>query len=188
MFLPVCTWARCVTIELITTPHIAGDSAFAAEVHDLLNAAFPEGAPNELAGYYARYGFPTATLLLREDRRVIGHLAIYEREIGIAAETVLVGLLGEVAIAAERQRRGLARRLVGHAHDHLQARAIPFSILFAFEPCVYASSGYTLMRNETRFMDADGRWKTVVYRGGMVAELSARRWPNQPIDLRGPAV
>jgi nicotinamidase-related amidase len=76
-----------VTIELITTHHIADESEFAAEVHDLLNAAFPEGAPNELAGYYARHGFPTATLLLKEERRVIGHLAIYEREIMTALWT-----------------------------------------------------------------------------------------------------
>jgi predicted N-acetyltransferase YhbS len=177
-----------VTIELITTHHIEDRSRFAAEVHDLLNAAFPEGAPNELAGYYARHGFPTATLLLSEERHVIGHLSIYEREIGIGAETVLVGLLGEVAVAADRKRQGLARRLVRSAHEHLQARAIPFAILFAFEPRVYASSGYKLIENETRFLDADGRWKTLLYRGGMVAELSARRWPNQPIDLRGTAV
>ena len=175
-------------IELITTRHIEDRSRFAAEVHDLLNAAFPEGAPNELAGYYARHGFPTATLLLAEDRHVIGHLAIYEREIGIGAEPVRVGLLGEIAVAADRKRLGMARRLVRCAHDHLQARSIPFSILFAFEPRVYASSGYKLMQNEARFLDADGHWKTLVYRGSMVAELSARRWPNQPIDLCGTAV
>ena len=177
-----------MTIELITTHHVEVGSRFAAEVHDLLNAAFPEGAPNELAGYYARHGFPAATLLLREGPRVIGHLAIYEREIGIGAETVLVGLLGEVAIAADRTHQGLARRLVQSAHEHLQARSIPFSILFAYEPRVYASSGYKLIQHETRFLDADGRWKRLIYRGGMVAELSARRWPHQPIDLRGTAV
>jgi predicted N-acetyltransferase YhbS len=172
-----------VTIELTKTHRIEDDSPFAAGVHALLDATFPEGAPNELAGYYARHGFPTVTLLLSEGQHVVGHLALYEREIGIGAETVLVGL-----IAAERKRMGLARRLVAHAHDHLAARAIPFSILFAFEPVVYASSGYKPMRNETRFIDADGNLKTLVYRGGMVAELSERPWPNQQIDLRGTAV
>lgn len=107
-----------MTIELITSHHIEDGSRFAAEVHDLLDAAFPEGAPNELAGYYARHGFPTATLLLSEERHVIGHLAIYEREIGIGAETVLAGLLGEVAVAADRTHQGLARRLVRSAHEH----------------------------------------------------------------------
>ena len=177
-----------MTIELIKAGHIDDGSEFAPEVRALLNEAFPEGAPDELGTYYARHGIPTATLLLAEGHHVVGHLAIFEREIRIGAEALRVGLLGEIAVAANRKRLGMARRLVRSAHDHLQARSIPFSILFAFEPRVYASSGYKLMQNEARFLDADGHWKILVYRGGMVAELSARRWPNQPIDLCGTAV
>jgi predicted acetyltransferase len=127
-------------------------------------------------------------MLLSEDRRAVGHLAIYERQIKIGDETQQVGLLGEIAIAVDRRRAGLARSLVRQAHEHLQGRSIPFSILFAFEPHVYASSGYKLMQNQTRFLDADGQWKTFVYRGSMYAELLARPWPNQLIDLCGPAV
>ena len=40
----------------------------------------------------------------------------------------------------------------------------------------------------TRFLDVDGTWKTLVYRGGMYAELMGRSWPNQIVDLRGPVV
>jgi predicted N-acetyltransferase YhbS len=159
-----------MTIDLLTTGPIDGSSKLAAQVRALLNDAYPEGAPDELGTYYARNGLPTATLLLTEGPRVAGHLAIYEREIKIGAEALPVGLLGEIAVAADRKRLGLARRLVRRAHEHLQARAIPFSILFAFEPRVYASSGYQVMQNETRFLDVDGVWKTLVYRGGMVAE------------------
>jgi hypothetical protein len=67
----------------------------------------------------------------------------------------------------------------------LDSRSIPFSILFAYEPEVYASSNYNLMRNATRFVDADATTKTMVYRGSMYAELSRRHWPNQLLDLRG---
>jgi predicted acetyltransferase len=175
-------------IELIKTGHIEADSAFAADVRVLLNDAFPDGAPNELSNYYSRHGIPTTTLILGEDRRAVGHLAIYERQIRIGDQTERVGLLGEIAIAADCRRRGLARRLVRQAHEHLHGRSIPFSILFAYEPHVYASSGYKLMPNRTRFLDTDGQWKTLVYRGSMYAELLARPWPNQPIDLCGPVV
>jgi predicted acetyltransferase len=175
-------------IELIKISHIEANSAFATDVRELLNDAFPDGAPNELSSYYARRGIPTATMILSEHRRAVGHLAIYERQIKIGDETWQVGLLGEIAIAADRRRTGLARSLVRQAHEHLRGRSIPFSILFAFEPRVYASSGYKLMQNQTRFLDADGRWKTFVYRGSMYAELLARPWPNLLIDLCGPAV
>jgi predicted acetyltransferase len=177
-----------VTIEFVTTGPIEDGSEFAGEVHALLNDAYNEGAPNELKSYYARHGVPTTTMLLREGRRVVGHLAIFERQIMIAEEAVQVALLGEIAIAPDRRRRGLVRTLVRHAHERLQARAIPFSILFAYEPRVYVSSGYKLMHNQTRFVDADGQSKTLVYRGSMYAELSERRWPDRLIDLCGTTV
>jgi predicted N-acetyltransferase YhbS len=175
-------------IELIRTGHVAASDEFAGDVRALLNNAFPDGAPDELDNYYARHGIPTATLLLGEGSRVIGHLAIYERQIGIGDETLQAGLLGEIAVAADRRRAGLARRLVRHAHEHLRARSIAFSILFAYEPRVYESSGYRLMPNQMHFLDTDGRWKTFVYRGSMYAELLGRPWPDRPVDLRGPAV
>jgi predicted acetyltransferase len=175
-------------IELIRTGHIEASAEYAADVRTLLNDAFPDGAPDELDGYYSRHGLPTATLLLRDGRRVVGHLAIYERQIKMDNEILQAGLLGEIAVAADRRRAGLARDLVREAHAHLQARSIPFSILFAYEPRVYESSGYRLMRNEMRFVDTDGQWKTFVYRGSMYAELLGRPWPDQLVDLCGPAV
>jgi predicted acetyltransferase len=141
-----------------------------------------------LGHYYIRHGLPAATLLLTESGCVVGHLAIYEREIRIGNETLQAGLLGEIAVAADRRRAGLARNLVHEAHAHLQAHAIPFSILFAYEPRVYVSSGYRLMQNQMRFLDTDGQWKTFVYRGSMYAELLGRPWPDQTVDLCGPAV
>jgi predicted N-acetyltransferase YhbS len=178
-------------IQLVKTNYIEAGAECAGQVRALLNEAYPDGAPDELSGYYSRHGIPTTTMLLREDkqdRRVVGHLAMYERQIKIGNDTVEVGLLGEIAIAADRRHAGFARWLVRQAHEHLQARSIPFSILFAYEPRVYASSGYQFMQNQMRFRDADGQWKTFVYHGSMYAELLGRPWPNRLIDLCGPVV
>ena len=89
-----------------------------------------------------------------------------------------------MTVAAE----ATAADLLQHAHGLLKERSIAFSILFAYEPRIYQRSGYRLMQNATRFLDADGTWKTLVYRGGMYAELMERSWPNQIVDLRGPVV
>jgi predicted acetyltransferase len=99
-----------------------------------------------------------------------------------------IGMLGGVVVAPEQRRKGYSRILVRHAHEQLRDRLIPFSILFANNPRVYESSGYKLMQNATRFIDADGTQKTFVYRGSMYAELAERRWPNQLLDLRGSVV
>jgi len=53
---------------------------------------------------------------------------------------------------------------------------------------VYLSSGDRLMQNATRFLDADGAWKTFVYRGSMFAELAERPWPNRMLELAGGVV
>jgi hypothetical protein len=49
-------------IELIRTNYIEASAAYAAQVRALLNDAFPDGAPNELSGYYSRHGVPTTTI------------------------------------------------------------------------------------------------------------------------------
>ena len=172
-------------VTLTTTSHIRPDDGFAPQARALLNEAYPEGAPHELESYYSTHGFPTTTILLSEKRKLVGHLAIFERLIKIGTEGLRVGLIGEVAVAADCRGQGLARGLVRHAHEYLQERSIPFSLLFAYEPRVYLSSGYKLMQNQMRFLDRDGQWKSLVYRGSMYAELSGRPWPNEPIDLCG---
>ncbi len=172
-------------IELIVISHVRAGDPYEADVRGLLNDAYPEGAPDELAQYYACHGHPDATLLVQADRRIVGHLAIYERRIKIGGEEVMAGLVGEVAVAADHRGRGHARALVERAHVHLRQRSIPFSILFAFEPSVYASSGYKLVQNEMRFLDKSGASQTGVLPSSMVAELLGRRWPDLPVDLCG---
>ena len=168
-------------------PHNLADVDLASQIHALLSDTWPEDAPHE-GDYYRTHGAPTAVVILRQAQNVLAHLAIYERQVGIGSETLEIGMLGGIVVAPEHRRRGYSRLLVRRAHERLQARSIPFSILFAYKPEVYASSGYKLMQNATRFVDADGTWKTFVYRGSMYAELSPRRWPDQTLDLRGRVV
>jgi predicted acetyltransferase len=159
-----------------------------AKVHALLRNAFPSDEATAAGDYYPPYGPPATILVLSEGHQVIGHLVAYRREIAIGPEPVEIGMIGGVAIASAHRGKGHARTLVERSHVRFRQWALPFSVLFAFEPSVYASSGYRPMANTTRFRDSDGAWKTFVHRGGMYAELAERRWPNLPIDLRGRAV
>lgn len=167
-------------------PNDLGDD-LAARVHILLHNTWPEDASNE-GDYYRTHGAPATVVILRQAQDVVAHLAIYQRRVGIGSETLEIAMLGGIVVAPEQRRRGHAQALVRHAHERLLGRGIPFSILFAYEPAVYVSSGYKLMQNAMRFVDADGTLKTLVYRGSMYAELSRRRWPNQILDLRGRVV
>jgi predicted acetyltransferase len=118
----------------------------------------------------------------------VGHLALYQRQVKMGDEVLEIGMVGGVAVAPDHRRKGHCRLLLLRAHDDLRARSISFSILFAFEPRVYLSSGYRPMQNETHFLDVDGAWKTFVYRGSMFAELTKRPWPNRMLELPGGVV
>ena len=153
-------------------------------VQALLAGAFPEGTSTN-GDYYARHGVPDRILIAGEARQVVGHLALYRRQVTMGGEILEIGMVGGVTVAPDHRRKGHCRLLLRRAHDRLRACSIAFSILFALEPLVYRSSGYRLMRNETRFLDIDGAWKTFVYRGSMYAELAERPWPNRMLDLAG---
>jgi N-acetylglutamate synthase-like GNAT family acetyltransferase len=170
-------------MKLLRTEPRALSGALHAQVDTLLRTAF------DLKGPYD-YGPDRAevVLLLDDNGKAIGHAATYRRPISIGDETVSVGMIGGVAIDQAERRRGHVRRLMAEVHRHFAAEALPFSLLFAFVPAVYRSSGYCEMTNTTRFLDHDGAWRELVFRGGMVAELATRRWPGLPIDLRGPGV
>jgi len=174
-------------MEIIETRRAGLSGDLASGVQELLREAFPDSSSVQ-SDYYAFTGAPAIIIMLREGRDVVGHLAAYRREVEIGCEPLEIGMVGGVAIAPNHRGRGHSRALVQRAHAYLKKRSIAFSILFAHEPRVYASSGYKLMRNETHFLDSDRDWKTFIYRGSMYAELSQRPWPNQIVNLRGPIV
>jgi predicted acetyltransferase len=159
----------------------------AAGITALLRTAYPHDSYTA-EGYYRAYGRPAIVMALRNAKEVAAHAVVYERCVRIGDAPVAIGMLGGVAVAPAHRRGGLCKRLVGCAHDYLRARGAVFSVLFAYEPAVYLSSGYRLMLNETRFLDSDGQWKQFVYRGGMYIALQDEPWPNELVDLCGRAV
>jgi predicted acetyltransferase len=173
--------------ELIETSRDALRGDLEERVQALLDDAFPRGSSTK-GGYYSLHGVPDRILIAHEARHVVGHLALYRRQVKIGDEVLEIGMIGGVAVAPDHRRKGHCRLLLLRAHDYLRAGSIPFSILFAFEPRVYLSSGYRLMQNETHFLDVDGAWKTFVYRGSMYSELARRPWPNQMLELGGGVV
>jgi predicted acetyltransferase len=156
-----------------------------AQVCSLLREAFPDDRNERCCDGPEP---PALVVLLLNDQSVIGHLAAYAREVRLGTQKLTLGLIGDVAVAAPFRRRGHARTKLAEAHSYFLSRRIPFSALFANEPMVYRSSGYREMRNKTRFLDRDARWKEFVYRGAMVAELAAEPWRSHNLDLCSPTV
>ncbi len=142
---------------------LAGATELAAQ--ELLKRLFPD-----VVGDYYRAVAPERIVLLLDENQLIGHLAAYTRPVLLGGEAMTIALIGGVAMDPNFRSHGHAKYLVGKAHEVFAEASLPFSVLFAYEPGRYRSSGYRPMTNETRFLE-DGQWKQFVYRGGMLAEL-----------------
>lgn len=154
----------------------------AREVDALLKSAFPD-----MKGDYHAAQPPDGIFLHHQDGQLTGHLAAYRRDVRIDGQPEHIGLLGGIAVARSWRGRGIAKALIGAAHRYFRAQGIRYSVLFAFEPTYYASSGYKPMENETRFVE-NGTARRFVYRGGMVAELGDAPWSCRLLDLRSEVV
>lgn len=169
-------------MQLVSLDHSALDGAVAKQAQSLLEFAFPD-----MAGRYYGDEMPRKIILLLDDGTVVGHLAAYIRGVTVGDHPMDIGLVGGVAVGPNYRGKGLSKRLIAAAHQFFVSANISFAVLFAFEPERYTSSGYSLMTTQTRFIE-NGETKQFVYRGGMVAELGDRPWPDALLDLKGPTV
>ena len=60
-------------------------------VQALLEEAFPEGSSTN-GDYYAFHGVPDRILIAREARQVVGHLALYQRQVKMGDEVLEIGI------------------------------------------------------------------------------------------------
>jgi GNAT superfamily N-acetyltransferase len=151
-------------------------------VQRMLKKAFPD-----VVGDCYSAAMPERIVLLLDKDQPIGHIAAYVRQALVGEETLNIGLIGGVFIEPNFRCQGHAKRLLQEAHEIFVEAFLPFSVLVAYEPERYRSSGYHTMTNEMRFME-NGQWRQFVHRGGMVAELGERKWPDKLLNLRGPLV
>ena len=78
-------------------------------VQALLGEAFPEGSSTN-GDYYAFHGVPDRILIACEARQVVGHLALYQRQVKMVDE-----VLEMVALVCEEDAAPAAARLLGAA-------------------------------------------------------------------------
>lgn len=91
----------------LTPDDLGGD--LASRVHELLNDAWPEDTPNE-GHYYRTRGAPTTILILRRAPHVLAHVRLYERQVAIGTEKLIIGMLGGFVVSLEQRRKGYCRK------------------------------------------------------------------------------
>ncbi|OAN76451.1 hypothetical protein A8B78_02925 [Jannaschia sp. EhC01] len=129
-----------------------------------------------------------AFLALDAYGNVVGHLAAYMRGVDQGNASMTVGMIGNVATRKTFRRRGIAKSLVDASHRHVRDAGARFSQLFAYDPPVYVSSGYRLMRDQVTFVDRAAAVSTCDLPGSMLFELTAHSWRAGTVNLNGPPV
>ena len=157
------------------------------ELRELIGNCFPQ--PRCAFFFERRYAeeMPLHRHLLRDAAgRLVAHIAVHEKRIGVGESELLVGGLAEVCVHESLRGQQLARRLLDRTHDHLRERGIEFALLFG-DAAIYSADGYLPLAAEIRRFDpATHSIESGPSRVARYKLLAARPWPVGSIDLRGP--
>ncbi|HHC6619240.1 TPA: GNAT family N-acetyltransferase, partial [Vibrio parahaemolyticus] len=79
------------------------------------------------------------------------------------------GIVGGISVAPNKRGLGLAKVIVKKLDKYLVSFGVTHSFLFAYDPDVYRSSGYSELVCPIHHYDTQQKnWNEFVYRGGMV--------------------
>ncbi|EPM6342002.1 GNAT family N-acetyltransferase [Vibrio parahaemolyticus] len=97
------------------------------------------------------------------------------------------GIVGGISVAPNKRGLGLAKVIVKKLDKYLVSFGVTHSILFAYDPDVYRSSGYSELVCPIHHYDTQQKnWNEFVYRGGMVKTYNVgHALSNQVIEFNG---
>lgn len=156
-------------------PDDAVDGALDAELRALLSLCFGDEFKHK------RYAFemPAHRWLVREQDKLVGHLAVHEKTFEYDGTGVPFIGIAEVCVAPSHRGRGFVRAMLGEAERHFSA--VPFAILLG-DPKVYGSSGYRPVGNVyLPFKDT-----AEPNPGVLVKPLGSSPWPRSAVVIEGP--
>ncbi len=128
--------------------------------------------------------------LIREDGRIVAHVAVQLRAVRLGGALMTVAGLAEVATDPDCRGRGLASRLVGEAVARAGRTQALHVLLFGTAP-IYAAAGFRPVRNPMVWADMRGARTGAIHRERaeslMVYPLGAAAWDDSAeLDLLGP--
>lgn len=173
-----------LSIVYIQEPDVS--EALDLELRSLLSVSFPQ--PSNAFFRERRYAHdvPRHRYLIRDlQDRLVAHLGVHDKVLGVGATELAVGGMAEVCVHESQRGQGLVKRLLQRAHADLAERGIGFAFLFG-EPQIYGSSGYRHVAADVRRWDAATQaFITGPSRVALCKPLGAALWPDGVVDLRG---
>ena len=124
-----------------------------------------------------------------QENELVGHLAIAYRAIQMGERRIDVVGIGEVAVATNARKQGIATQLVQCALEEARLAHADFATLFG-EEALYAKAGFIKAPNVITLIEMEGAKTSKIVRETnahfMVNALGDLNWDeNAPIDLAG---
>lgn len=128
-------------------------------------------------------------LIVRNEGRIIGHMALLFRAVRLGDRLVDIAGLAEVATDPDHRGKGIAQTLLNAAMVEADASSAEFFLLFG-NATLYSGNGFDKFSNRLTYLDLSGAWtgdvKVEAAEELMAKPLRGRPWPGTaPLDLLG---
>jgi len=132
---------------------------------------------------------PAFSVVCRDEERIVGHVAIVDRQITCGGQPLRVAGVESLAVAPAWRRTNLSKELMSVAMDEATRRGLSHGLLFCVSGLerYYRGLGWQKLEQEVTMRDEQGRGaplpaKNIV----MHLSLAGSVFPPGPIDLQGP--
>ncbi len=163
-------------MTILYLPDTQVDDALDLELRDLLSVCFGDAFREKR--YH--YELPAHRWLVRDEGKLVAHLAIHEKTFEHEGEHTLFLGVAEVCVAPSHRGRGLVRAMLREAERAFPAT--PFAILLG-DKGVYGSSGYAAVHNVYFPYHQTDRPADDV----LMKPLGDKAWPTGQVTIEGPS-
>ncbi|EHR7857861.1 GNAT family N-acetyltransferase [Vibrio parahaemolyticus] len=165
-------------ISVVTNGEI---EAYEASLNAHLNSVFGQDSTVHVNDEFV------CAVLIEDDSQIVATGFAYSRLMSQGSINFKAGIVGGISVAPNKRGLGLAKVIVKKLDKYLVSFGVTHSFLFAYDPDVYRSSGYSELVCPIHYYDTQQKnWNEFVYRGGMVKTYNVgHALSNQVIEFDG---
>ncbi|EHZ2904969.1 GNAT family N-acetyltransferase [Vibrio parahaemolyticus] len=155
--------------------------AYEASLNAHLNSVFGQDSAVHVNDEFV------CAVLIEDDSQIVATGFAYSRLMSQGSINFKAGIVGGISVAPNKRGLGLAKVIVKKLDKYLVSFGVTHSFLFAYDPDVYRSSGYSELVCPIHHYDTQQKnWNEFVYRGGMVKTYNVgHALSNQVIEFNG---
>ncbi len=172
------------TIEQVAEIDISSNTHL--HIHQLLSSCF-SGYPKNRS-YFKQ--LPHFRLLVKNEDKLIGHVAIDHRLVSIDTDVFRIFGLADLCVNEAFQSKNIATRMLNHLDDLAKKSGIDYILLFTNQQSFYEKNGFSSVDNVCRwvFINDDrtlGVSQRKLGKTIMIKSYSDKKWSNGLLDLMG---